>query len=394
MSSRPPVKDWTTDFDFLDPSWIADPFPIWDEMRSKCPIAHTNRFVGVYFPSRYEDIRAIAYDTEHFSSRRLFIREEAPPLIPAPPITSDPPEHHDQRKVLLPAFTPDAIKSLEPRMRTICHELLERILRKTECDGAVDYAQELPARITAHMLGVSEDAGDLFRHWIYDFFEASITEPAIADKVRAEMIAFFAGEIAKRRKAPGEDLISYLLNARIDGEPLQSENMNGTLRLLLFAGVNTTWSTIGSCLLHLATHSDDRRRLAADPQLIPTAVEEFLRAYAPVSLAREVIKETEINGCHFKEGEMVMLPMASANRDPAAFPDADRVIIDRAENRHAAFGLGIHRCIGSHLARMEITIALEEWLAKIPEFKLAPNAKVTWSQGLLRGPRQLPFVIG
>jgi cytochrome P450 len=394
MSSRPPVKDWTTDFDFLDPSWIADPFPIWDEMRSKCPIAHTNRFVGVYFPARYEDVRTIVYDTEHFSSRRPVVREEPPPLIPAPPITSDPPEHHDQRKVLLPAFTPDAINGLEPRMRAICRDRLERLSGKSECDGAIDYAQELPARITAHMLGISEDAGDLFRRWIYDTFEAATTESVAADKARAEMTAFFTDEIAKRRKTPGQDFVSYLVNARIDGQPLKDENMTGTLRLLLFAGINTTWSAIGSCLWHLAIHADDRRRLAAEPGLIPTAVEEFLRAYAPTMVAREVVKETEINGCRFKEGEMVMMAMASANRDPAVFPDADRVIIDRAENRHAAFGLGIHRCIGSHLARLEIRVALEEWLAKIPEFSLAPDAKVIWAAGTVRGPRTLPFVIG
>ncbi len=394
MSSRPPVKDWATDFDFLDPRWIEDPFPIWDEMRSKCPIAHTNRFSGVYFPARYEDIRAISYDTEHFSSRRLFIREKPLPLMPAPPLTSDPPEHHEHRKALLPPFAPEAIKGLEPRMRTICRSLLAALSNRKECDGATDYAREIPVRITAHMLGISEKDGDLFHRWIHDFFEAGITDPEVAKRSVEEMIAFFSEEIAKRKKAPGDDFVSYLLKVRIDGQPLSQEQLIGTLRLLLFAGINTTWNAIGSCLWHLATHAEDRRRLVADPQLIPTAVEEFLRAYAPVAIAREVVKETKINGCTFKEGEMVMLPLASANRDPAAFPEPDRIIIDRAENRHAAFGLGIHRCIGSHLARMEINVALEEWLAKIPEFRLAPDAEVAWSAGTVRGPRQLPFIIG
>ena len=145
---------------------------------------------------------------------------------------------------------------------------------------------------------------------------------------------------------------------------------------------------------HLAQHPEDRKRLVGEPDLIPTAVEEFLRAYAPVTMAREVVKDTTIGGCPFKPGEMVLLSFPAANRDPAMFPDADRVVIDRKENRHAAFGLGIHRCIGSNLARMEITVALQEWLRRIPDFSLAPGAKVTWSEGTVRGPRQLPVLFG
>jgi hypothetical protein len=149
---------------------------------------------------------------------------------------------------------------------------------------------------------------------------------------------------------------------------------------------------IASCLWHLATHPDDRMRLVAEPALIPTAVEEFLRAYAPATLAREIVQETEINGCHFKEGEMVMLSFPAANRDPAMFHDAGRVVIDRSPNRHAAFGLGIHRCLGSNLARMEITVALQEWLAMIPDFAMAAVERVEWSAGTVRGPRTLPLV--
>jgi len=391
MSSRAPVADWASDFDHRDSDWVEDPFPIWDELRLKCPIAHTDRFSGVYFPLRYDDIRAIAYDPEHFSSRRLFVREGRPPLPKAPPITSDPPAHRDERKMLLPPFTPAAVQKLEPRARDICRELLECLANRSECDGAIDYAQEIPARLTAHMLGVSEDSGDQFRKWIHEFFELSIADPVIAVRVVAEITDFFKREIAKRRTAPGDDLVSYLINARIGERAVEENEMTGILRLLLFAGIDTTWSAIGAALWHLANHADDRRWLAAEPQLIPTAVEEFLRAYAPVTMGREIVKETDINGCHFKEGEMVMLAFGAANRDPAAFPDADRVTIDRAENRHAAFGLGIHRCIGSTLARMEMRVALEEWLGKFPDFTLTPGAVVKWSMGTVRGPRQLPI---
>ena len=392
MTERPPVTDWAADFDHLDPRWVEDPYPIWQKLRDTCPIAHTDRYMGVYFPTRYEDVRAVAYDTDHFSSRRIIVREQQPPRIPAPPITSDPPRHRADKNLLLPAFTPDAIKRHEPRARAICARLIERFAGKDGCDGAVDYAQEIPVRLIAHMLGLPEEEGERFRTWIHEILVAGITEPAVMLRAIEETSVYFAAEIEKRKAAPGDDLISYLAAARIDGEPLAPEHILGSLRLVLVAGIDTTWSAIGSCFWHLAQHAEDRRRLVAEPELIPTAVEEFLRAYAPVTMAREVVKATTVGGCPFREKQMVLLSFPAANRDPAMFPDADRVLIDRAENRHAAFGLGIHRCIGSNLARMEITVALQEWLRRIPEFSLAPGAKVTWSEGTVRGPRKLPLV--
>jgi cytochrome P450 len=394
MSPRPPVNDWGTDFDHLDPRWVNDPYPIWEELRDKCPVAHTERYMGVYFPTRYDDVRAVAYDTEHFSSRRIVVREQPPPRIPAPPITSDPPGHRADKHLLLPAFTPDQIKLHEPRARKICGKLIDRFAGKDGCDAAVDYAQELPVRMIAHMMGLPEEEGELFRKWIYEILVAGITQPAVMMRAIEESSAYFNAEIEKRKTAPGDDIISYLTSARIEGRPIEPERLLGTLRLILVAGIDTTWSAIGSCFWHLARHPEDRRRLVAEPELIPTAVEEFLRAYAPVTMAREVVKETTIGGCPFKEKQMVLLSFPAANRDPAVFPDADRVVIDRAQNRHVAFGLGIHRCIGSNLARMEITVALQEWLKRIPEFTLAPGAEVTWSEGTVRGPRKLPVKFG
>jgi hypothetical protein len=175
---------------------------------------------------------------------------------------------------------------------------------------------------------------------------------------------------------------------------LSDEHVLGSLRLLLIAGIDTTWSAIGSSLWHLARTPADRDRLIAEPELLPTAIEELLRAYSPVTMAREVMKETVISGCPVKPGNMVLLSFPAANRDPAVFPDADKVVIDRKENRHAAFGLGIHRCVGSNLARMEMTVAIEEWLKRIPDFRLDPAGQVTWSEGTVRGPRQLPVLFG
>jgi len=389
MSQRPPVKDWATDWDHLHPQWVEDPFPIWDELRQRCPIAHTDRFMGVYLPTRYEDVRAVAYDTDSFSSRRVVVRESPPPRVPAPPITSDPPDHRAARMVLLPPFTPDAMKKIEPRARALANELLDKFIERGSCDAAVEYAQEIPVRVIAHMLGLPEGDGDLYRKWIHQILEVGITDNSVLMQAVGEMTHYFMGHVHERMEKPGDDLISYLLKAEFKGQPMGEEYVAGALRLLLIAGIDTTWSGIGSCIWHLAKNPQDRRRLVAEPALMPTAIEELLRAYAPVTMAREVKQETEINGCTFKPGQMVLLSFPAANRDPAMFEDADKVVIDRKENRHAAFGLGIHRCVGSNLARLELTVAVEELLKRIPEFGL--DGPVTWSEGTVRGPRRLPI---
>jgi cytochrome P450 len=177
-----------------------------------------------------------------------------------------------------------------------------------------------------------------------------------------------------------------------DGQPVDERVVLGVAALVLIAGVDTTWSAIGSSLWHLATHPEDRDRLAKDPDAMDLAVEELLRAYSPVTMARVVTEDTEFGGCPMKAGDKVLLNFPAANRDPEVFEDADQVVLDRELNRHVAFGSGIHRCAGSNLARMELRVALEEWLRRIPVFSVAEGAEVTWAGGQIRGPRQLPVV--
>jgi hypothetical protein len=297
--------------------------------------------------------------------------------------------------VLLPPFTPDAVRRLEPRIRSICNELIDNFIEDDRCDAAQDYAKHIPVRAIAHMLGIPEQDSDLFIKWIHEILELGINDDAVLMRAVQEMSEYFIGHIAVRKTKPTDDLISSLMNARDQrGQPLSDAHVLGTLRLLLIAGIDTTWSAIGAALWHLAKTPADRQRLLAEPELMPTAIEEFLRAYAPVTMAREVVKETTVSGCPIKPGNMVLLSFPAANRDPAVFPDADKVLIDRKENPHAAFGLGIHRCIGSNLARMEMTVAVQEWLKRIPQFRLDETAKVKWSEGTVRGPRQLPVLFG
>jgi cytochrome P450 len=395
MPEHPPVTDWINDFDHTDPRWTENPYPIWDELRGTCPVVHTNRFQGVYLPTTYEAVRQIAYDTEHFSSRRVIVRDERPEIqkSAAPPITSDPPEHKPAKQLLLPPFTPEAMKKLEPRVRAICNELIDGFIADGKCDAADRYAKYIPVRAIAHMLGIPEGDSDLFIRWIHQILELSIKDESQLIQAVQEMTGYFVGHIEARKQKPTDDLITTLMNAKDkNGVPLDDAHVLGSLRLILIAGIDTTWSAIGASLWHLAKTPADRERLLAEPELMPMAVEELLRAYSPVTMAREVMKETVVEGCPVKPGNMVLLSFPAANRDPTVFPDADKVVIDRKKNPHAAFGLGIHRCVGSNLARMEMTVAIEEWLKRIPEFRLDPSGPVTWSQGTVRGPRRLPIL--
>ena len=397
MSNHAPVTDWVHDFDHTDPRWTENPFPIWDELRVVSPVVHTDRFLGCYLPTTYEAVREIAHDTEHFSSRRVLVRDERPEVTrnAAPPITSDPPDHKPAKQLLLPPFTPDAMKKLEPRVRAICNELIDGFIADGKCDAAARYTKHVPVRTIAHMLGIPEKDGDLFIQWIHQILELGIKDESMLMQAVQEMSAYFAGHIEARKQRPTDDLISTLMRARDKiGQPLDDSHVMGSLRLILIAGIDTTWSAIGASLWHLAQHPADCVRLIAEPTLMPTAIEELLRAYSPVTRAREVVKETVVSGCPVKPGNMVLLSFPAANRDPAMFPDADKVVIDRRENRHAAFGLGIHRCVGSNLARMEMTVAIEEWLKRIPDFRLDPAGRVTRSEGTVRGPRQLPVLFG
>lgn len=393
-SARPPVKDWATDFDHTDPGWVGDPFPIWDDLRRRCPVAHSDRYGGVWLPTRHDDVAAIAYDTEHFSSVGVVVfegkPEEEPPVGGAPPITSDPPFHAIARRLLLPAFAPKVIDRLEPSTRDLCNSLLDQVIDQDGCDAALDYAQHIPVTVIANMLGFPLEDAELFRHFVHNVLENIGADEDTRNEMSVELDTYIDAQIDDHRANPRDDLTTFLIDARIGDEPLAQEHIRGTMVLLLIAGIDTTWGAIGASLWHLAQHPEDRARLVAEPDLMATAMEEFLRAYGPVTMARIVAEDIEMHGQQMKRGDWVLLPFPAANRDPEQFPNADQVILDRAVNRHSAFGLGIHRCLGSNLARMELRIALETWLARIPDFDLADPSAVTWAAGQVRGPRTLP----
>jgi cytochrome P450 len=393
-----PVSDWATDFSHVEPDWAADPYPIQDDLRQRCPVAHTDRFGGAWLPTRYDDVAAIAYDTERFSSRAIIVSNFRPPreLAPvggSPPISSDPPFHHDARKLLLPAFTKTAVTRQEPGTRRFCHSLIDAFAGQDVVDAARDYAQHIPVRVIADMLGFPPEDGPQFRTFVEDLLEGINLPPDERIERVSRLFDYLLAQVNDHLEHQRDDLTSYLINAELYGRKLDPSHVVGTMALLLIAGIDTTWSAIGASLWYLAKTPGDRRRLAAEPGLLPTAIEEFLRAFAPVTMARLVRDDVHWRGVDMKADDWILLSFPAANRDPAQFDRAGEVVIDREVNRHAAFGLGIHRCLGSHLARMELRVALQVWLERIGEFTLADPSAVTWSAGQIRGPRTLPLRI-
>jgi cytochrome P450 len=319
---------------------------------------------------------------------------ELAPVGGSPPITSDPPFHHDARTLLLPAFTKTAVGKHEPAARQLCHSLIDAFDGRDVVDAAADYAQHIPVRVIADLLGFPAQDGPQFREFAKNTLEGINLPPEERVTRKSALFYYLLAQVHDHLENPRDDLTTFLINAELNGRKLDVSHVVGTMTLLLIAGIDTTWSAIGASLWHLAKYSRDRDRLVAEPELLPTAMEEFLRAYAPVTMARLVKEDLHFGGVDMKADDWVLLSFPAANRDPAQFDRAGEVVIDREVNRHAAFGLGIHRCLGSHLARMELQVALEVWLQRIPSFTLADPLAVTWSAGQVRGPRALALRIG
>jgi len=400
VTDKLPVQDFAVDWDHTDPEWVNDPYPIWEDLRQRCPVAHTDRYGGAWFPATHAGVSAVAKDTEHFTSRNVVIgngrptEEDLPaPIGVAPPITSDPPFHKIARRLILPAFSPGVVNALEPQIRELCVRLLDDVAGQEFINGSLDYARNIPPSVIRQMLGFPEEDTEKFIQMVHIIIEA--VDLPMEERIEqfVPVQEYFEAQILDHQENLRDDLTTFLLNAEIAGEKLAVEHVFGTMVLILVAGIDTTWGAIGASLWHLAQNPGDLARLVNEPDLMPVAVEEFLRFYAPVTMARLVKSDMDYLGCPMKEDDWILLGFPAANRDPVVFEDADKFIIDRAENRHVAFGLGIHRCVGSNLARLELRVAIEEFIKRYPSFEVANKKEVTWAQGQVRGPRNLPLRI-
>jgi cytochrome P450 len=301
-------------------------------------------------------------------------------------------EHAKLRRILNQFFAPAAVKRMAPMARRRARELVEEVRSRGECDVAAEFAIRFPTDLFLELLGLPVEDGEFFLPWSEALFGAFLAgEPETAAVAKKKILDYFDAAVNERRanpRDPNEDMVTRLVQARIDDEPLSQEDILTICLTLMLAGLDTTRSALGYIFLHLAQNEADRRHLVEDPSLAPAAVEEFIRLYPLVmQVGREVQAEEEFHGVGLETGDVVWLGIGQANRDPRKFPDPDAFIPGRkGGSQHLAFGAGPHRCLGMHLARLELAVALEEWHRLIPDYHLKPGTELTERGGQLTLP--------
>lgn len=372
------------EFDFHGQS-LDNIFDTYDSLRGKCPVGRSEKHGGFWFMMKSEDIFAAEQDPETFAVAPSMLMPAFGTDIPLIPIDIDPPEHTDYRRILLPLFTPKAIAKLESGMHQTARELAEEVAQHDVADASALFARPMPTIIFSRLAGFPEEDWPKFDQWIDDIIYERVANPERAYKAGAEVMAYFDALLKSREGQPfQDDLIEILTNAEISGRKLTHDELLSYCYLLFLAGLDTTAWAIRSSLWYLAQNQEAQSQLREDPDLIPAAVEEFLRTLSPVqAMARTCMRDTVVAGQEIKEGERVVLVFGAGNRDPEAYDEPNEIDIDRENNRHLAFGGGIHRCLGSNLGRQEVVVALEEFLEAVDEFSLAEPDQVWHGVGPL-----------
>ena len=366
-------------------------FALMDRWRENGPV-HRGEAAGqsFYLVTRMADIRATYQQPGVFSNTAIQIDNPNPEYQLIPEML-DPPEHGKWRKLLGPLFSPGAIDAMESNVRARFAEILDDVAPRGHCDYVADVALRFPNTIFLELMGMPIELADQFQQWETAMVHApDTTAPSFMAAVN-EVTQYFAGLVAERFRDPGDDLVSRATKWTIDGAPITEHDLLSFCLLMFQAGLDTVTAQLTYAMYHLATHPADQARIVADPSLIRSANEEFLRFYSIVAPSRKALQDTEIAGCPVKKGEMVLLPLSAANRDPEEFERADQVLIDRQANRHLAFGAGPHRCLGSHLARLELEVAMQLWHERIPLYRIDPNVTIDEHAGGLVGLNNLPL---
>lgn len=378
------------DYDHFAQQYVVDPFEFWALLREQEPVARSEHHGGFSVISRYADIMAAACDPATFSSQD----GTGTPPIPTKllPIDTDPPEHQKYRKVINPSFTPAAVRAHEAEWRTLAKELVSQLPAGGEIELCSAFAVPFPQQVALRMIGFPDDDRADLAAWIDDITRLRGIDDNQVMMAAAGVMLRIVERLGERRTQPArDDLMSVLLEAEIDGRPLDDNELLFSMTLLLLGGLDTTTSAIALALAHLADHPEDRARLRAEPGLMDSAVEEFVRVATPVQgLGRTVTADTELSGCPLHAGDRVFLLWASGNRDPEVFDRPDEVILDRHPNHHLGFGAGPHRCVGSHAGKLMVKIALEELLPWLGDYSIVARDRLLWVGGETRGLRGLP----
>jgi cytochrome P450 len=411
----------TTDFDHHDPEWHAGRVGHWEELR-RCPVVYNERYGGFWVVSGHEQVAAVSRDSDTYTSRHTREPEDGirylgiagiprASTIPTQGIAEvEGPVHHALRRVMNPYLVPQAVAEMRPLMEAATAWFLDEHIESGAMDLVLDLANPVPAILTMALVGLPLDGWEPYA----DLFHGTIAhrpgEPEFDRAVAGvpAMLARLAEVIADRRERPGDDLLSALISLEVDGRALSDAELQGVLWNLIGGGLDTTTSLTALSLHHLDTHPDLRARLIAEPALLPSATEEFLRFFSVnETLTRTVARDTTLAGQSLGRGDHLMLSWLSANRDDTVFDRPDEVILDREANPHLAFGVGPHRCIGMHLARTMFQVLLAAVLTRIPDYTVdhaatrfyAGNPELnglvklpaTFTPGPRLGPTQRPF---
>ncbi|MGA2472481.1 MAG: cytochrome P450 [Acidimicrobiales bacterium] len=375
----------------MDPEMAAHPQPVFKLMRDDMPVMEMDMGSGRgVLLSRKEEIDQALRHPEIFSSNMDAVDlKNKRPMIP---LQIDPPEHKKFRKLLDPLFAPRKMALLDDEVSALVNHLIDRFIDRGEVDFAKEFSIPFPSQVFLTLLGLPLDELDRFL-----VMKDGIIRPdhvtgkpygsravnEYQQKVADSVYDYFDEILDQREAERRSDLLSLFLDAEVEGDRLSREDILDICFLFLIAGLDTVTATLDCMFSFLAQHPEHRRGIVEDPGLIPNAIEELLRWETPVmGVARVAVEETELGGCPIHKGDSVMIMLGSANTDEAEFPDADEVRFDREVNRHIAFGGGIHRCLGSNLARLELRVALREWHKRIPEYEVEPGHTLVYTPSI------------
>jgi hypothetical protein len=394
-------------YQLLDPEVLANPYPLYHQLREKDPV-HWDPFLHAWVVTRYEDVVQVLH---HFSAQRTPTPQQlsALNLSALNPIAAvmvrqmlflDPPDHTRLRALASAAFTTRRVEQLRQHIREVMDRLLDAVVEKGRMDVIADFASPAPAIITAELFGVPVEDHVQLKQWSQDFAEMLGNFQHNPDRFQRilssvnNLCSYFRAAMQDQRLHPRGGLVEAMMNAEIDGARLTEDEIVANLIVTMVGGQETTTNLIGNGVLTLLRHRDDLERLRADPSLIPSAVEELLRYESPSQhTARLAPDEVELGGMRIRKRAAVIAVMAAANRDPARFPEPDRLDLLRKDNRHLAFGWAAHFCFGAALARLEGQIAFERILSRLHDLELDARIPLTWRQNLgLRGLTALPVV--
>lgn len=351
----------------------------WDEIARTHSGFRSTIARGYWVVTDGRAVQEALQDWRTFSNTSVTALEPNPRFLWIPEML-DPPVHTKWRRLLGNDFSPKTIAAREEEIRQVAIELIDQLKDSGSADVLDEFARRFPTIIFMRLVGLPEADLPIFLDWVHDMLHLPYDEDPEGTRQLAAMRAvsdYFEEQIALRREAPRDDLLSRALDYEIDGEPISDADMHAFCILLFQAGFDTVPISIGWALYHFATHPEQREAIIADASLIATSVEEILRVYSFVVPARKAMQDTEIGGCPVKAGEMVMLPLAVTNRDPERFENPLEVDLHRTATNHIAFGSGPHRCLGSHLARLELNVAVEEWHKRIPEYRIVDGQELS-----------------